>query len=531
MLASAVVAGWSPPVLACGGMFCSSRPGAVISAPQPVDQNAERILFEVIGDRVIAHIQIQYAGGADEFAWVVPVPGVPEVDESTPALIPSVDQASTMTVRMPLSLPCDAPRVSSSGGGPSCGCGSAGDAASPPSAGGRDLPGSSPVAVYGRSTTSNYEYAIIGAERSEDLVEWLQLNDYNVSDNMIPLMDPYSLSGMNFLALKLRDGRTANEIAPLKITYRSHAPMIPIQLTAVAAQPLMGIIVMILSDRPYAPQNFEAIEVDPNEIVYDSMGNTSYFEWVARKAAESNGTIFVTELIGSESRFFVGTSSAHTTLSRYYTRLSPEHMTVDPVFVPSGMPHDPQRVGFWRSNQIDLSAQPPVVDCTTPIPEAQPSPCAFNYCGLDSTCVVMDGAPSCRCSEDRVAQPVTGPDGTRKVTCVPKVNPFGVTPEAVGAGTAFDVCADVHCGLGECTNKGGFAACACDPEAAAALMIDGATFCVPLDAAAATFGPGAGPESRGLDVRIEQASTTSIALAVVLACAWGVLRRRGRPRV
>src|SRR3954463_2133969 len=59
---------------ACGGTFCDSGPQSM-----PVDQKGENILFVMDGANVEAHIQIQYQGDAKRFAWVVPVPTVPDV--------------------------------------------------------------------------------------------------------------------------------------------------------------------------------------------------------------------------------------------------------------------------------------------------------------------------------------------------------------------------------------------------------------------------------------------------------------------
>ena len=59
---------------ACGGTFCDSGPTAM-----PVDQTGENILFVDAGDKIEAHVQIQYTGGAERFAWVIPMPSVPDV--------------------------------------------------------------------------------------------------------------------------------------------------------------------------------------------------------------------------------------------------------------------------------------------------------------------------------------------------------------------------------------------------------------------------------------------------------------------
>src|SRR5688572_14011084 len=57
------------PASACGGFFCGA---------QPVDQTAERILFEVGPESVTMTTQITFSGRAEDFAWVLPLRDVPE---------------------------------------------------------------------------------------------------------------------------------------------------------------------------------------------------------------------------------------------------------------------------------------------------------------------------------------------------------------------------------------------------------------------------------------------------------------------
>ena len=58
------------PVFACGGFFCSQV---------PVEQRGEQIVFSYAPDGVTAIIQIAFQGSAEDFAWVVPVNGQPEI--------------------------------------------------------------------------------------------------------------------------------------------------------------------------------------------------------------------------------------------------------------------------------------------------------------------------------------------------------------------------------------------------------------------------------------------------------------------
>ena len=72
---------------ACGGFFCDSA--------QPVNQQAERIIFHQGEDgSVTAVIQIQYQGEAEEFAWMLPVAGTPDVAVSSNAAFTRLQNAS-----------------------------------------------------------------------------------------------------------------------------------------------------------------------------------------------------------------------------------------------------------------------------------------------------------------------------------------------------------------------------------------------------------------------------------------------------
>ena len=72
------------PASACGGFFCNNT--------TPVVQNAERIIFTVdeVAEVVETHVQVEYEGPADQFAWIVPVQAEPEIFLSTTALFDTV---------------------------------------------------------------------------------------------------------------------------------------------------------------------------------------------------------------------------------------------------------------------------------------------------------------------------------------------------------------------------------------------------------------------------------------------------------
>src|SRR6476659_7712803 len=64
---------------ACG---CFTPPDPSV----PIVQAGERILFSVDNGSVTAHIQIQYAGDAQDFGWLLPLPSVPTLQLGTDEL-------------------------------------------------------------------------------------------------------------------------------------------------------------------------------------------------------------------------------------------------------------------------------------------------------------------------------------------------------------------------------------------------------------------------------------------------------------
>src|SRR5690606_24281594 len=88
---------------ACGGTFCDAGPQVM-----PVDQSGENILFWIDQNdgepHTEAHIQIQYEGDPDRFAWLVPVQAVPEVLVGSQALFDNVLAGTVPTITVTTSF-------------------------------------------------------------------------------------------------------------------------------------------------------------------------------------------------------------------------------------------------------------------------------------------------------------------------------------------------------------------------------------------------------------------------------------------
>lgn len=305
-------------VSACGGLFCQSI---------PVDQQAERIIFTVNADGTMsAYVQINYTGSAPDFSWVVPVPNTPDVDVAEIALF---DELSSLTapIFMPPAMPDCAPVPVMA------------QAAVPSSA----AEGAGEVTVLASGTAGPYAYDVITSPDPRAMIDWLNQNQYRVTPEMEPLITVYNDEGMVFLAMKLQPDQGVQDIQPIVMTYQSMQPMIPLRLTAVAANPNMSVLTWIFADAQAVPTNWAHPVVDDEDLRGDffSFGGTNYLQLVDATVDLYEGRAFITEYampttdlraLRPQDKQLQLLAEKYKFVTRVMGRISPEEMTVDPVF-------------------------------------------------------------------------------------------------------------------------------------------------------------------------------------------------------
>jgi hypothetical protein len=305
LLAGIPVALTTEPASACGGFFCSQQ--------QPVNQAAERIIFADNGDGTItAVIQIMYEGPSENFSWLLPISTVPEGDQLGVAsdiaftrLQFATNPQFNLTTRVEGTCGEENPLL-------------AGGVSRPrsetcddnPLLAGCDLPdediNGNPISVEASGVVGAFEYSVISvdpalADPVAPALEWLGANGYDVTPEGAGLIGPYLADGMYLLALRLTKGSDTGSIRPIKLTYAAEAPMIPIKLTAVAANRDMGVMTWVLSSARAVPLNYNALELNEARINWFNAAS-NYDQVVTAAADEAGGQGFVTEFAGPSSQ-------------------------------------------------------------------------------------------------------------------------------------------------------------------------------------------------------------------------------------
>ena len=322
--------------LACGGFF---TPGT------PLDQNIERIIFAVAPGSMTVYEQINYSGSASDFAWVLPVPSVPKLDTAPVNTFRNLDQQTVPRFIGPEPPQCGLPplglRPGSSG--------------LPPRG----------VNVYSSGTVGPYAYDVIGSSDPAALSKWLLGHHYHIPDQVQPAIQSYTQAHMLFLAMRLQPQAGVQDIQPVKVTFATTQPqvMIPLRMAASSAMPHMGILVWIFGSGRFIPQNYQPLQIRKTQIALDPYAGANYEQLIERAASQANGHGFITEYARPSSMLstegdptLAGLQKGYSYVTRLYTRISPEQMTLDPVFAAqSGLPN--------VSNVYDLSKEPAPTTC------------------------------------------------------------------------------------------------------------------------------------------------------------------------
>ncbi len=290
---------------ACGGFFCGPPPDDP-DLPRPVYQTGELVLFVEGPDEVEAHIQIQYAGVANDFSWVVPVQVVPEIDfgsdEAFFALAGGTAPvyASTQSSHdCPRCLPCYAGDADADTDGDTDGDTDYDSDSGTGSGGGG-------VQIIDSGIVGPFETVTLASDDTTALTTWLSDNGYDIPDTAFPIIDSYVAANFYFVGLKLTKDAETGDLRPIVLRMQGAGltPCVPLRLTAIAAAQDMPVRVWTLADDRAVSTNFQ--EVVPNDFfLHFPQGTETPDEILAAAIDEAGGRGFAVDYAGDDGFFDV----------------------------------------------------------------------------------------------------------------------------------------------------------------------------------------------------------------------------------
>ena len=192
----------------------SARYAADITEPE---QKAAIIHYKGL-QRMI--LQVSFVGSADEFAWLVPTPSVPEVTACKQPVFHTLQQATAPRIRYWFNADQHIQRLEAARG--------------PSSEKKLD------VEVVDRKQIGVYDVTVLRAKNAADLLAWLHKHSYRTPPKSADVVDVYIKKGWVFTAMRIntKDSRSTQAkleegvLQSLAFTFRTPNPVYPLTISS-----------------------------------------------------------------------------------------------------------------------------------------------------------------------------------------------------------------------------------------------------------------------------------------------------------
>jgi len=306
--------------------------GGLIENPGAIRETHARIIFTVEEyDRITVTLSPEFLADAKSFGWLIPIPGSVTGVEFAYPNFSMLNYRTRMQFRHAIG-PCGRLLYASSIG----------------SGGGDGVP--SPEVA---------RFQVFRPESIDEIFHWAVSGNYRLPDTMIPVLESYIDQSMSFVAVDAEywEGRIARsaEMPAMKISYRQWPSsddgsfIMPLGLSAATATEDWYADVWIFADQIYLPTNYLVRQIDYSHIrgvpqIYYHYGTVAsdyavVEEGLRRIQHAYNGRAVVPLYAGPSDTLFVETTLVDIwedfpTLTRLRFSMSPDQMTVDPIFAP-----------------------------------------------------------------------------------------------------------------------------------------------------------------------------------------------------
>jgi hypothetical protein len=261
----------------------------VVPVGEDTTVTGHRMIFSTSMTQTTLYDQIEYAGEPSEFAWVLPIHGQVDVALSADAMFAFLGSFSSVQV-LPPPLNCPDP--------PS-GCYDEfgeGDGAGPSGTGGAGGSNGGGVTVIVQETIGPYETVQLEASDPTALKTWLSSHNYNVPNDLQPVIDAYQSEGFGFLAMKLVPGQGVKAMRPVRVTSQGSGLTLPLRMVAGGTGAITPITLFVVGEGRYEAQNFPNLKFDPAAIVFHWDDYSSNYEPLIKGLfSSSNGFGWLTQ--------------------------------------------------------------------------------------------------------------------------------------------------------------------------------------------------------------------------------------------
>ncbi len=229
---------------ACGGCVAGPSSSTQVSG--------HRMILSVSQAQTTLWDQLEYAGDASEFAWVLPIHGQVDIGLSSDLLFGTLDQLTDPVVF-----------------GGSCGFGGCAQGTGTGATSGAFMSSGTGVTVIAQEVVGPYETVQLQSSDPTALQTWLDAHGYVVPADVQSVVAQYVNEGFDFLAMRLVPGQGTSAMRPVRITSPGAGLTLPLRMVAVGSGAITPIKLWIFGEGRYEPTNAPTFLIDPGKVTYD----------------------------------------------------------------------------------------------------------------------------------------------------------------------------------------------------------------------------------------------------------------------
>ncbi len=260
------------------------------------EMSGRRAVIWIKDDTFEMIFQNQYSGDAEQFAWIIPLPGVPTlVVQASDGFLDELDEYTKPILeeqRCYIPCPIDYEEVDAGLGTPDV---------------------ESTVTEWGSGSLGDLEYTVITSDSNDDLLAWLSARDFELDSALEPLIQSYIDNGAAFFAAKMVSTAAEVKVVPaVRFTFDLETTEVvyPLRISAFdRTEPLPTTIWVISKVNHYYKENDKGITVSsietylPANYPMGTVEEIDYTEETLKEAqnevmADNNGRTFLIQYAG-----------------------------------------------------------------------------------------------------------------------------------------------------------------------------------------------------------------------------------------
>jgi hypothetical protein len=145
------------------------------------------------------------------------------------------------------------------------------------------------VQVLAQGVVGPYDTVTLESSNPNALTDWLTSHSFDIPASIEPTIAYYVAGGFDFIAVRLRPECGVSAMEPVRIVTPGADPTLPLRMVAAGAGAKVDLVLWILGEGRWVPQNFPGATMDDTQLSWDYSQELSNYSALSQSLMARNG--------------------------------------------------------------------------------------------------------------------------------------------------------------------------------------------------------------------------------------------------